>query len=223
MPAACAISSIALSSAMAAACLSGARAHEDWGSRVQPYRVGGRCDGRAGVEAYGLIWPEGSKEIVEAARGPCAHGGGSPVSRAPGGRRPGRRRPGASAARWPTGPYICSRRSTSFTGRPTRRAARMPRTCGPEIMPLDPNPPAQKTDCGLECFSGGISNSPADPRFAPQARPWLGVSTERRSPSPGEPRLGVRLHCIVVLGLVSLVDRPRSGVPLLPARLRTSP
>ena len=54
----------------AAARLSG-RAHEHWSSRVQPYRLGGRGDSRAGVERVADL-DSGLEEIVEAARG-CPH------------------------------------------------------------------------------------------------------------------------------------------------------
>src|SRR5258706_154554 len=83
-------------------------------------------------------------------------------------------------ARWPTGPYMCSRRSTSFTGLPTNRAARMPSTCGPEIRPFEPKPPPKK---GLRIwiFSGEMPKSPASRPWA-MARPWLGVSIESVSP-----------------------------------------
>ena len=83
--------------------------------------------------------------------------------------------------RWPTGPYICSRRSTSFTGRPTSRAARMPSTCGPAIRPLDPNPPP-RNGLRIMMFSGAMPSSPAS-RACAMAMPWLGMSSDRLSPS----------------------------------------
>ena len=100
------------------------------------------------------------------------------------------KRPAASAPirkrwrvgeRWPTGPYICSRRSTSLTGLFTRRAAMMPRICGPEIKPLQPKPPPRK---GLRIctFSGAMPNRPAM-RDCAIASPWLGVSIESLSRS----------------------------------------
>src|SRR6266851_5565398 len=84
-------------------------------------------------------------------------------------------------ARWPTGPYMCSRRSTSLTGRLTSRAARIPRTCGPEMKPFEPKPPPRK---GLRMWilSGEMPNSPAI-RPCAMARPWLGVSIDSVSPS----------------------------------------
>ncbi len=89
--------------------------------------------------------------------------------------------PLARGGRWPTGPYIWARRSTSLTGLPTSRAARMPRICGPEISPLEPKPPPRK---GLRIwiFSGAMPKSPAMRPWA-MARPWLGVSMESVSPS----------------------------------------
>ena len=84
-------------------------------------------------------------------------------------------------ARWPTGPYIWSRRSTSFTGRPTRRAARMPSTAGPDARPLEPNPPP-RNGLRMWMFSGGMpSSSPNRARII--AMPWVGVSTTSVSPS----------------------------------------
>ena len=98
---------------------------------------------------------------------------------------------GGSAARWPTGPYICSRRSTSLTGLPTSRAAMMPSSCGPEIRPLEPKPPPRK---GLRMwmFSGGMPNNPAI-RPCAMARPWLGVSIDSAVAVPRR-HDRVRLH-----------------------------
>jgi hypothetical protein len=91
-----------------------------------------------------------------------------------------RRRRCRVGARCVTGPYICSRRSTSFTGRPTSRAARMPSTCGPASS-FDPKPPPMK---GLRMWMSSMRmpNSAAR-RICVSARPCVGMSSDRRSPS----------------------------------------
>ena len=64
---------------------------------------------------------------------------------------------------------------------PTMRAAMTPRTCGPEMKPLEPKPPPRN---GLRMWilSGDMPKSPAR-RPCAITRPWLGVSTESVSPS----------------------------------------
>ena len=85
------------------------------------------------------------------------------------------------APRWPTGPNIWSRRSTSLTGRPSIRAASTARICGPARIAFDPKPPPRN---GLRSvtFSGGMPKKAAKARCA-IAIAWFGVSSVSRSPS----------------------------------------
>jgi hypothetical protein len=78
------------------------------------------------------------------------------------------------------GPYICARVSTSLTGRPTSRAARMPSTCGP-LSSFDPKPPPMK---GLRMWmpSIGMPKSAAR-RICVSAKPCVGMSSDSASPS----------------------------------------
>ena len=114
------------------------RAHEQRRAGIEPNRLMRGGDRGAGVQRVRGVGG-GLEEIVERAR---SHPGVVIDARSDGPRSsaPMRSR-WRLAERCPTGPYICSRRSTSLTGRPTIRAARMPRICGPEISPFEPKPP----------------------------------------------------------------------------------
>ena len=178
MPQACAISSMALSSAIEPVASPGARMNS--GVPVSmPHRLVRRGDGRAGIERVRDVGGR-LEEIVERAR----RGLGVMVdarSAAPSPSVP-MRRVCRVGARWPTGPYICSRRSTSLTGRPDQRAP--PGCRAPAARRSSPCSRSRRrgTGCGCGCFSGAMPNSPAM-RPCAMARPWLGVSIDSASPS----------------------------------------
>ena len=68
-----------------------------------------------------------------------------------------------------------------MTGRPSIRAARTARICGPTRIAFDPKPPPRK---GLRTwtFSGGMPKKPAMLSRVIESA-WLGVSTVSMSPS----------------------------------------
>ena len=181
------------------------RAHEQRRAGVEPHRLMRRRDGGAGIERVRGVGGR-LEEIVEGARG----GLGVMLDRRQ--RAVARRRPaaasGGSARDGRPGRYICSRRSTSLTGRPTSRAAMMPSTCGPEIRPLEPKPPPRK---GLRMwmFSGGMPNSPAM-RVLRHGQALARRVDRQRVAVPGGDD-GVRLHRVVILRrrLVGRVDPVR--------------
>ena len=111
-------------------------------------------------------------------------------------------------ARWPTGPYICSRRSTSLTGLPTSRAAMMPRICGPEIRPLEPKPPP-RNGLRIWIFSGANAEQSGDASLRHREALARRVDGQRVAVPCRHDR--VRLHRVVILRrrLVGRVDARR--------------
>ena len=74
-------------------------------------------------------------------------------------------------ARWPTGPYIWSRRSTSLTGRPSMRAARMREDLRPDEDRLRAEAAAEERAARYARSPAGCRNRPAKPAPAPSPAP----------------------------------------------------
>jgi len=98
--------------------------------------------------------------------------------------------------RWPTGPYMCSRRSTSLTGRPTSRAARDAKDLRSRNQAFRSEAATQEGAANMESSFRRDAEQSRDPSLGPWRGPWLGVSIDRRNRRPTPPRSrGAPWHC----------------------------
>ena len=157
------------------------RAHEQRRAGVEPHRLMRGRDRRTGIERV-----RGVGRPARRNRRTCWWRSWRD-GRSRSARRRGRRR-GAAVCRvgerWPTGPYICSRRSTSLTGRPTSRAAMMPSTCGPRDQALRAEAAAEERAADVDVLRRD-AEQPGDARPAPSPGPGSACrSTACRRPRP---------------------------------------
>ena len=195
----------------AAARLSG-RAHEDRRSRVQPHRLGGRRDGRAGVERVADL-DRGLEEIVEAARG-RPH---MVVDR-----RQRALAVGAEAERLACRRSMADRAVHLFPAQhqlhrpPDQAGGQDAQNLRPRDHALGAEPATQEGAADQDVLRRD-PEQPGDPLLRPGQALARRVHQETVTVPGGHD--GVRFHWRYGTGRGSHRS-PRSGVPLLPARLR---
>ena len=183
------------------------RAHEQRRAGVEPHRVVRCRDRRARIERMRDVGG-GLEEVVEACSTPSWRDGRCSASARR--RRPRRCRSVCRVgARWPTGPYICSRRSTSLTGLADEARRQDAEHLRPGHEALGAEAAAEERAADVDVLRAGCRTSPASAPLRHGEALARRVDGQRVAVPCGHDR--VRLHRVVVLRrrLVGRVDPPR--------------